>query len=130
MKKVFISVPMRGRKKEDIEKSIAKMQKIALAMLSDDENYEYEFVNTEVKEVPPYNTHNEAVWYLGKAIELLSQCDILVCVDNFYEYPGCHTETNVAERYGIKVLRLCSDIVCPDLHENYETCSCPQSTRG
>lgn len=124
MKKVFISVPMRGRKKEDIEKSISKMKKIALAMLPEDE--EYEFINTEVKEVPPYNTHNEAVWYLGKSIELLSQCDILVCVDDIYNYPGCYTERDVARRYGIKVLCLDSNIVCPDIELDKESC-CPQT---
>ena len=114
MKKVFISVPMKGRTKENIEKSIEKMKKVATAYLDE----ELEFVNTIVQDKPPYETNKEhtAVWYLGKSLEILSQCDIFLGVyDTFPKYKGCYIENKVADTYGIKRVMLEFDYICPDL---------------
>ena len=98
MKKVFLSVPMKGRTKENIEKSLEKMRAITKVAL---ENEEIEFINTLVEEKPPYETNNQAVWYLGKSIELLSQADILVCVDTPYwmRAHGCENEKRIFQDY-------------------------------
>ena len=98
MKKVFLSVPMKNRTKENIEKSLEKMRVIARIAL---ENEEIEFINTVVEEKPPYTTANEAVWYLGKSIELLSQADVLVCVDAPYwlRAHGCENEKRIFQDY-------------------------------
>lgn len=98
MRKVFLSVPMKNRTKENIEKSLEKMKAITKIAL---ENEEIEFINTLVEEQPPYKTENEAVWYLGKSIQLLSQADILVCVDAPYwmRANGCENEKKIFRDY-------------------------------
>jgi hypothetical protein len=130
MKKVFLSVPMKNRTKENIEKSLEKMKAIAKVALGDD----IEFINTIVKEKPPYTTQNEAVWYLGKSIQLLAQADILVCVDTPYwlQSKGCKTEKDVFRRYsyvenykGSNYLELpCSCVIdkqeMDELYKNYQ----------
>lgn len=98
MKKVFLSVPMKGRTKENIEKSLEKMMAIAKIAL---ENEEIEFINTIVEDRPPYETNSQAVWYLGKSLELLSQADVLVCVDTPYwlHAYGCESEKRIFQEY-------------------------------
>ena len=113
MKKVFISVPMKGRTKENIEKSIEKMKTIASTLLDE----EVEFINTIVEEKPPYNTSKEAIWYLGKSIEILSQCDVLVCLNDIYDFSGCIIEEKVALEYNMQVIELQLEYICPDILE-------------
>ncbi len=102
MKKVFISMPMRGRDKADIDYSFEKAKKIAASIIDD----EVEFVNTIVEEKPPYNNGHEAAWYLGGAIQKLSGCDYVVGFRESYNYPGCDTERHVAINYGIPYIEL------------------------
>lgn len=101
MKLAFISVPMKNRFKEEIEEDIAMMKAKVRRTYPD-----VEFINTIVEDKPPYNTNNQAVWYLGKSIELLSQCDILVCKKNVDEYNGCFIEKEIAKRYDLKIIEV------------------------
>ena len=100
--KAFISVPMKGRTKEEIEITINIMKNKAIEEAGND----VEFINTIVQDKPPYNTNNEAIWYLGKSIELLSQCEILVCLKGIDNYNGCYIEKEIAKRYGLKIIEL------------------------
>lgn len=104
MKKAFISVPMRDKTKEEIEKMINNMKNIAKARLGND----IEFINTVVQDKPPYETKNQAIWYLGKSIELLSQCNILVCLKDIFieDYHGCYIEKEIAKRYGLTIVEM------------------------
>ena len=69
MKKVFLSVPMRDRTIENIEKSLEKMKAIIKLSLGED----IEFINTLVEPKPPYKTNNEAMRYLGNSIIISSR---------------------------------------------------------
>ena len=101
MKLAFISVPMKNRFKFEIEQDILTMQKAI------DEKYDdVECINTIVEDKPPYETSNQAIWYLGKSIELLSQCDILVCKKNVDGYNGCFIEKEIAKRYGLEIIEV------------------------
>ena len=102
LKKVFISVPMKGKTKEEIENAIIKMKNIAKEKVGND----VEFINTLVQDKPPYETNNQAIWYLGKSIELLSQCKILVCLKDIENYNGCFIEKEIAKRYGLSVIEV------------------------
>lgn len=113
MKKVFLSVPMKDRTKENIEKSIEKMKAVTRGYLGE----EVEFINTIVQDKPPYDTNKEAVWYLGKSIELLSQADVFVYLDRTYDYNGCVIECEIAERYGMQCIVLARDLIAPDILE-------------
>ena len=96
MKKVFLSVPMRNRTKENIEASLEKMKAHTRIALGED----VEFINTIVKETPPANA-NDSVWFLGKSIQLLADADVLVCVDCPYwlRAKGCENEKRIFQDY-------------------------------
>lgn len=96
MKKLFVSVPMKNRTKENIKHSIECMHKIAEIAFGE----ELELINSYIKDFSPTSS-KMAVWCLGKSIELLAQADYFIGIEN-YNFPGCHLERMAAEFYGIK----------------------------
>ncbi len=97
MKKLFVSVPMKGLTEEEIKKSILKMHRIAEAY----EGEELELIDSWVDEAPPADC-NRSIWYLGKSIEKLAMADIFIGMEDSIHYPGCMIEKQVAANYGIK----------------------------
>lgn len=103
MKKVFISLPMKGRTKDEIERTVKNIKEKVKGYL----NETVDFINTIVQEKPPYESgEHTAVWYLGKALEIISTCDmVVVCGDIDYDkYNGCYIEKETAIRYGIPIM--------------------------
>jgi hypothetical protein len=72
MKKIFVSVPMKGRTGEEIKASIQKMKKIAEIY----EGEELELIDSYIEDNPPKDS-KEAVWYLGESLKKL---DRLMCL--------------------------------------------------
>ena len=109
MKKVFISVPRKGRSSEDIEKSI----KILKAFTSAYEDDELEFI------VPVYKDDKE-LYNLGKSIVLLQDTDVFVGVRQDADYTDCYIQSITAYKYSIKKYTFSLYDVCPDLrtHNN------------
>ena len=97
MKKLFVSVPMKGRTEEEIKASIQKMKKIAEIY----EDEELELIDSYIEDNPPKN-NNEAVWYLGESLKKLAQADVFIGIAENYDWSGCYIERETAERYGIK----------------------------
>lgn len=97
MKKLFVSVPMKGRTEEEIKCSITKMHRIAEVY----EGEELELIDSWVDETPPANC-NVSAWYLGKSIEKLAEADVFIGIDDNIHAPGCAVERQVALNYGIK----------------------------
>ena len=135
MKKVFISMPMKNRSKENIEKSIEKAKQFAKIIFGDD----VEFIHTEVKEKVPYENGNQAIYCLSKSLEILSQADAFVGVDYCYfiHSKGCEIEKEVFEGYGNKqniamlpIPFVFSEEEIKELHDKYnnvisnEKCCC------
>ena len=106
MKKLFVSVPMKGRTEEEIKESINKMHRIAEAY----EGEELELIDSYVVETPPAEC-NTGAWYLSKSIEKLSMADIFIGVSDTTVWPGCQIETNVARTYNIKNYLIDSNII-------------------
>ena len=107
--KAFISVPMKDKSKEEIDALINYMKVKARNIFKSQKRncYMLDYTNTIVEEKPPYNTQKQAVWYLGKSIEILSQCDVLVCLKNIDEkYNGCIIEKEIAKRYGLLIIEV------------------------
>ena len=100
MKKLFVSVPMKGRTKEAIKNSIECMYKIAEIAFGE----ELELIDSYIEDTPPENI-KLSIWYLGKSIELLSQADYFIGINDLH-YLGCQAEFFVAKNYGIKFLVL------------------------
>ena len=120
MKKLFVSVPMKGRTVEEIKESIDKMKKIAEIY----EGEELELIDSFVEGNPPKN-NNQAIWYLGEALKKLSEADVFVGIDEDWEWNGCHIEGEVARKYGIKSHRVNTRSVIPNydamMRARYET---------
>lgn len=109
MKKLFVSVPMKGRTKADIDKSIETLKKIAEIY----EGEELELIDSYVADEPPVDT-KQAVWYLGQSIMKLSEADVFIGVEEVWDWNGCATELDVACRYGIKAYRVPARFVISD----------------
>lgn len=97
MKKLFVSVPMKGRTEEEIKASIQKMKKIAEIY----EGEELELIDSHIEDNPPKD-NKEAVWYLGESLKKLAQADVFIGIDEAYDWNGCYIERDTAQRYGIK----------------------------
>ena len=73
MKKLFVSVPMKGRTEEEIKESIQKMKKIAEIY----EGEELELIDSYIEDNPPKDS-KEAILFLGKSLEKLAQADVFI----------------------------------------------------
>ena len=114
MKKLFVSVPMRGRTEEEIRDSIEKMKKIAEIY----EGEELELIDTYINEVP--QNVKQSIWCLGESIKMLSEADVFIGIDNCYEWNGCEAEYRVATSYGIKNHCVKAESVIPNYRELLE----------
>jgi hypothetical protein len=97
MKKLFVSVPMKGRTEEEIKASIQKMKKIAEIY----EDEELELIDSYIEDNPPKDS-KEAVWFLGESLKKLARADVFIGICESYDWNGCHIERQTAEIYGIK----------------------------
>jgi hypothetical protein len=98
MKKLFVSVPMKGRTEEEIKASIRKMKKIAEIY----EGEELELIDSYIEDNPPKDS-KEAVWYLGESIKKLAKADVFMGICENFDWNDCYIERDTAQRYGIKV---------------------------
>ena len=97
MKKLFVSVPMKGRTEDEIKASIQKMKKIAEIY----EGEELELIDSYIEDNPPKDS-KEAVWYLGESLKKLAQADVFIGIDEAYNWNGCCIKRETADKYGIK----------------------------
>lgn len=111
MKKLFVSIPMKGRTEEEIKASIQKMKKIAEVY----EGEELDLIDSYVEDNAPKN-NNPAIWYLGKSLEKLSEADIFIGIEDDYNWTGCYIERMTAHKYNIKSYHVPADRVI----NNYE----------
>lgn len=98
MKKLFVSVPIKGRTEEEIKASIQKMKKIAEI----NEGEKLELIESYIEDNPPKDSR-EAVWYLGESLKKLAQADVFIGIQEHYDWSGCRIEFLTAQEYGIKL---------------------------
>lgn len=77
---------------------------------------ELEVIPTYTEHKPPENA-NQAIWYLGRAIQLMADADYFVGVDCSDCFKGCNIERNVAIEYGIKATGVNMREIMPDAAE-------------
>lgn len=109
MKKLFVSVPMKGRTEQEIKASIQKMKKIAEIY----EGEELELIDSYIEDNPPKDS-KEAVWYLGESLKKLAQADVFIGINDAWDWNGCYIENDVASRYGIKNYHIPAQYVIDD----------------
>lgn len=97
MKKLFASVPMKGRTEEEIKASIQKMKKIAEIY----EGEELKLIDSYVGSTPPKDS-KEAIWHLGESLKKLARANVFIGIDEAYDWNSCCIESDTARRYGIK----------------------------
>lgn len=100
MKKVFISVPMKGRTDSDIEMTRSE------AMLKIREMYPNEqitIIDSFMKGMP---VDANPVFYLSKSIGFLSKADIVAFCKGWDSARGCKIEHQIAEAYGYEIIEL------------------------
>ena len=73
MKKLFISVPMKGRTEAQIRATMEQMHHIAEAVFGE----ELEVIQTYISDDPPADA-NQAVWYLGESIKKMADADYFI----------------------------------------------------
>lgn len=115
MKKVFVSLPMAGRSKEDILSMQEKCRQIAETMLNDSAvliqtYFEYDCPERDVK--------NDSVFYLGNSIVLLSMADVAVFAPGSRRCRGCKVERTIANLYKIPTIDLSTYGVSPAYADN------------
>ena len=98
--KLFISQPMRGKTNEEIlaERELA-IKKAAYHMEVPVE--EIDVIDSFFEDAP---VDAKPLWYLGKAIELLSTADVAYFANGWEEARGCQIENTCAIEYGITVI--------------------------
>ena len=99
MKKLFVSIPMKGRAEDEIKASIQKMKKIAEVYVGE----ELELIDSYVEDNPPKD-NNQAIWYLSKSLEKLSQADVFIGIINAWRWNECEVEYEVAKRYDLNMI--------------------------
>ena len=109
MKKLFVSVPMKGRTEEEIKASIQKMKKIAEIY----EGEELELIDSYIEDNPPKDS-KEAVWYLGESLKKLAQADVFIGINDALDWNGCCIEFETAKRYNIKIYMIPTKYVIDD----------------
>lgn len=109
-KKLFISCPMKGRTEENIKKSMEQMHRIAEIVF----DQELEVIPTYIEDNPPKNS-NQAIWYLGKSIQLLSEADFFIGIEYSDFFKGCDIENRVASFYGIRSTHIDVYEMMPDI---------------
>lgn len=116
MKKLYISVPMKGRTEENIRKTFNVMHNLAETFFGE----RLEVIPTYIEDKPP-KTNYEAVWYLGESIKKLSEADYFIGFSLWRSpWKGCETETDVAEKYDVPNLLIETrqlKSVLPDIYE-------------
>lgn len=124
MKKLFISVPMKNRTKEEILESMDKLQTIAEVVIGE----KLERIDTYIEEKPQFLADGEPSYYkklmyLGESIKRMAQADVYVGI----EYPpncfaGCCVENLAAELYGLKRVMIPPQYVIDNYDELCDKC--------
>ncbi len=99
MRRLFVSQPMRGKTQEEIIEQRDK----AVKELSSRLNEEFEVVDSYFTEDEPKDVKNSGIYWLGKSLELLSECDLVLFIGDWWNYRGCQIERQVCENYGVEI---------------------------
>ena len=97
MKKVFASIPLKGRSKDDIQDSLDKIKGAVEGLLDG----EVELLHQDVKDIPDFSTGDveENLEFLGKDIELMADADYFATIDDNWDYRHCRLEEDIFRYY-------------------------------
>ena len=97
--KIFLSFPMKGKTYEQIlqekEKALKRLSELWV-------DTDIEVLNTIFEDISAH----KPLWYLGKAIQALSEANVAVFCGEWENARGCRIEYRCANNYEIPVLLL------------------------
>lgn len=99
MKKIYISQPMRDKTNEEI----LEVRERAIASATEFLGEEVEVIDSFFKDAPH---EAKPLWFLGKALELLSEADVAVFAKGWDDYRGCRLEHECCRAYNIPIILL------------------------
>ena len=124
MKKLFVSIPLKGRSKDEIQDSLDKIKEAAEGLLDE----KVEILHSEPKDVPEFGSGDddakEALKFLSKDLDMMADADYFATIDCNYDYRHCALEEDIFRRYFCdghydmpkdNMMKFSTNIVCPDI---------------
>lgn len=96
-KKIMISLPMGGRKDEDVLKAMDHYRHIL-------EKKGFEVIDTFF--VDKVESKNRGLNCLGRSIVAMAECDVVFFAPGWREARGCVIEHYCAETYGLEIITI------------------------
>ena len=125
MKKVFVSIPLKGRSKEDIQNSLDKIKEAVKGLLDKED---VEILHQDVADLPDFGGSGDAdenLSFLAKDIELMADADYFATVEENWDYRHCRLEEDIFRDYKnagkswqenkSNMFRFSANIVAPDV---------------
>lgn len=122
MKKVFVSIPLKGRSKEQIQDSLDKIKGAIEGLLGS----ETEILHQDLKDLPDFDKDDveDSLEFLGKDLKLMSDADYFATIDCNWDYRHCALEEEVFRRYKCankyekerdSMMKFSMNIIAPDV---------------
>lgn len=122
MKKVFVSIPLKGRSKEQIQDSLDKIKGAVEGLLEGD----VEILHQDVEDLPDFDKDNEedSLEFLGKDLELMAGADYFATIECNWDYRHCSLEEDIFRRYKCfgnyekekeNMMKFSTNIIAPDV---------------
>ena len=101
MKKIFVSLPMRGLSEREIRKRMNYLKYLVELELGEDVILIDSFIENEPdsKEI-----NNIGLYFLGESIKELAYADIVIFANGWMKARGCKVEYKAAVEYEVKIL--------------------------
>ena len=101
MKKLFVSLPMRGLSEREIRKRMNYLKSLVELELGEEVILIDSFIENEPdsKEI-----NNIGLYFLGESIKELAYADIAIFANGWMKARGCKVEYKAAVEYGVKIL--------------------------
>lgn len=120
MKKVFVSIPLKGRSKEQIQESLDKIKAAVEGLLDG----EVEVLHQDVKNLPDFskNDVDDSIEFIGEDLKLMADADYFATIDCNWDFRHCALEEDIFRRYKTNdrernnnMFRFSLNIIAPDV---------------
>lgn len=118
MKKVFASIPLKGRSKAQIQDSLDKIKSAVEGLLDE----KVEILHQDVKDLPDFDKKgaDETIDFIGEDLKLMSDADCFATIDCNHNYSHCFIEEEIFHRYkgnemDDNLFRFSLNVIAPDV---------------
>ena len=122
MKKVFVSIPLKGRSKEQIQDSLDKIKAAVEGLLDS----EVEILHQDLKDLPDFDKDDidDSIDFIGEDLKLMADADYFATIDCSWDFRHCSLEEDIFRRYKCvgncrkekdNMMKFSVNIVAPDV---------------